>query len=421
MQRSLKMLVVLGLVLSSLTVSEEVLNTDFIETVKADNPYNGNTTNITDMTVEELATLIVTIIGSSDIATDVDALDSLLNNLTEEVNNMNDSIQSSLDELNQSINNSLWSVYDLMNGSIRGAVDSINENTSLYLFNETDTNLTFSEYIYGLFNVSEMNLSVSVDNISFEGLNESNILAYLINIEEGLGYSDRNTTLYDDMTNLYEFSYNSLCDLNGNYILRNSDGVSSFYEMAELVLASIENQGIIHNEVINQSNATRSIMHTEANSVKDTIGTEASWIASNSNSLWAMVAAISSVFLVLWVLFLKTRFGYLVDPSGNEENERFPGRATGLARLDPRKNQEQETPRCYLDVEQYNPLDPNCVSCKLRADCIENQIKYKDRLEREEREKAQREEEEYKQAQYKEDMQDLISKQKRGASMEGWD
>lgn len=415
------MLVVLGLVLSSLTVSEEVLNTDFIETVKADNPYNGNTTNITDMTVEELATLIVTIIGSSDIATDVDALDSLLNNLTEEVNNMNDSIQSSLDELNQSINNSLWSVYDLMNGSIRGAVDSINENTSLYLFNETDTNLTFSEYIYGLFNVSEMNLSVSVDNISFEGLNESNILAYLINIEEGLGYSDRNTTLYDDMTNLYEFSYNSLCDLNGNYILRNSDGVSSFYEMAELVLASIENQGIIHNEVINQSNATRSIMHTEANSVKDTIGTEASWIASNSNSLWAMVAAISSVFLVLWVLFLKTRFGYLVDPSGNEENERFPGRATGLARLDPRKNQEQETPRCYLDVEQYNPLDPNCVSCKLRADCIENQIKYKDRLEREEREKAQREEEEYKQAQYKEDMQDLISKQKRGASMEGWD
>ncbi len=425
MQRIWKLLIIIGLVFSSLSVSQEIIGTDLIGTVKADNPYSGNTTNITEMTVEDLAALIVTIIGSTDIATDIGGLEGILNDLSDDVSDMNSSVHGSLFELNESINNTIWSVVGMLNETIRSAVISINENTSIFLFNETESNITFSEYIYSMFNVSDMNLSVSVEDVTFEGLNESTIMSYLIRLEEGIGYHNASTTLYDDMTNLYEFSFNSLCDLNGNYILRDPDGKSSFVAVGELLITTLENQQTLQSTVVNQSNATRTVVRSESQGYKNFLESESEWIVKNSSSFWSMIGALGIFFLIAWVLFLKSRFGHLVDPGQHHEDERFPGRPTGLAALDPRKKgQSDEVPRCYADGETYSIHDPNCVSCRFEQDCIDAQIRMKEQRRQAENEREQRIiEEEYNvnpKVQLSE-IQNALGTESNQPSMDGWD
>ncbi len=391
--RTLK--IVLGIMLLvTANIAGSVVFTDQGTIVKADMPDDEET--LDNITVEQLRLVLIDVLITdfwangplsttlSEIQTSIDdiedgtedfekILNDILQNQTAILNNQTDMIEE----------------FDLLSSRIDAAVISINENTSVLLFGTTNisNNMSLASHLESILNVSQMNLSISIDDVSLEGLNETSIMNSLKSIEDMIGYGE-NGSIYQDMG----YVVSGLYDKDTRPILKTADGTSSFHVLSNFLVSAFNdtatNQQTLLQTTVDQSNATRNTVREESTGILKRISAEANNIIENVGGPWAFISAAILIFAMLYFFLWKkyllpTYFPQLNELEGEYDNIEIrptsesppPAGAQGLKEMIPFHSKNRGPPPCYKDGQSYSLMEnPRCAPCQYKNECAETKI-----------------------------------------------
>lgn len=391
--RTWKILLALSLVITANMACIAIDGTQ-VTAVQAEMPDDSE--ELSNITVGELKDIFVWFwidymsTHMSDIETSLDDIedgaadfDGMLN----EILANQSAILENQTQLSEDINQS----YNDIEDRIDAAIISINDNTSLFIFGTTNIsdNTSLSSELEQMLNVSQMNLSVSVDDVSFEGLNESTIISKLNSIRDMIGYGNTSSSIYTDMG----YAINALYDKNNNPILKNEDGTSSFEVMASFLINAFEdstqNQQTLLNSTVMQGNATRNLVREESSDIQSRISSEATAVVDAVGGPWALIAALILILFTLYIIILWMKPGFLPNilpgaqpqpqqaaPAQDQYYEEEPPQQMGPERnLFGGMKKAQGPPPCYKDGVTYDLMqNPNCATCPYKNECAQAKI-----------------------------------------------
>ena len=302
-------------------------------------------------------------------------------------------VNQSIEQFKIWFENNVWISINSSISDIRNRLWQIELNiTSLTVGAKED----ILSYLEDRLNVTQ-NITVTLDDIVLEGVNETNIIAKLNEISSMLGYSGKSSTVYDDMSMVIL----GLIDKNGDYILRNDTGVSSFYFLGKNQVELSANQKTIVDKIIIEHNATRNLDNKNSAILQDGIaGATSAAKNAGGDGILAQVGAFCAIFIVMWIIFLKrylTNKGILSSPNqyeyDSEQNqeiterkltpeEKLPDFSRNPVKVNPLKLKEGEHPMCYRDGETYDILNhAQCNYCPYNRECEATMIQHRGELE----------------------------------------
>lgn len=363
----------------------ETSSFSFTQTAKADG--QNITQEMLNDTIDELKDWILS------------ALTTVEGNLSGEMSDIETLLSGEMSDIEALLNDSTNAILDRISQS----TETICNNVSFLIFgalnatNSTNGTISLISYLDSRLNVSDWNVSVSIDNISLEGVNESSLLGKLDKIYAALGYNNTTATIYADLTSILT----GLVDGSGNYILRNSEGESSFYVVGDLLVTSLGNQQLLSDQMTNETNTTINKIQTEASGIKNNVQTNAKWLAENTGSIWSIIAGLGIIFLLLWIFiikpYLKKRnidLGMYSDGeavSEFEHTQTVPGHKAGGVASRMRNpfslstvSKNDEPPQCYRDGVSVDLLNQvACGSCPYVEECLRAKMNYENSIEQE--------------------------------------
>lgn len=304
-----------------------------------------------------------------------------------------DMLNQTIDELKAWIDGNfvfLANYLNETNNRINETVDEIKQNLTGLLYGNATANISFAEYL-----LDRMNVTVNVDDITLEGVNESNVLGKLDVIIDALGYNSINETVYQDLDDIL----NGLKDKNGYYILKDSStGISNLAVLAaEFLIPTLENQYNLSKQVNYTFNATKTVIENHHTTTRNFMSSEAEYIVEHAGDPWAMITGVLLIILIFYFVvykkFLKPRLSPVVYPDDYKRGQQEGGQQQYQERPPPQEQQYYDQPQperrnpvtkvlnrnippsCFKDGVTYSGNDFQCSTCKFQNECIDAKIR----------------------------------------------